>query len=365
MTSDSPSGDSLLVLNAKYHPNEGDRNLAGREFVLSCVIRGNHGMLALIVRDDGFTQGTRKEAADALEQVLCGLLEEGYVPQAAELVSDRSIPYQNREKIGLALVSFCRSAGTGEPLVKMLHARANCPHDTLEECRRALMDITLSGLQKTGDSGPIEALALDRELPQSAHQFFGMKLYEILSSAEDLPGLLKLAEQKGCHDEPRKAATFKLFNSYKSAGSYTSMQALVENQSLLYEARKSMALGIADICIESGNYPLLVSLSRGESVPLNIRLDLEDRIELAAGKAAENAITAGDRTLLSFLSNDERLGEVLRDRCAKALEKLERPTYSGPSLRQSHPPPISDELAATLARKMGRASQPPPPTRKN
>jgi hypothetical protein len=352
MTSDRPTGD--LILNAKYQESAADRKFAAEELVRSCVRKSDYETLMIMVNDIDFSYEARQDATLALIQVVSALCERGSLEPAMKAFSDVRIWYDHREKIGDAIVKACVREGTYEPLVLIIKDK-NCPHKVLEDARHVLPDLVL----KTGSLETIQQLAADNSLPNNTRQLFGMKLFEIHSIDDDLEGLLSLAMNKEAHDEPRKAASFKVFHFYEEAGSFSSMQAMVENASLLYEVRKSMALRIIDLCIESGNYPLLITMGQSSSVPMNIRIELEDKVDLAASKAVQNALSIGDRSVLSFMSHDDRLSDIIKMRAKAAVDKLERAQKGS----NGHPQ-TGQELAARLARTLARDSHPPPSPRK-
>jgi hypothetical protein len=341
--------DTLLILNAKHNPNEEDRKLAGEELVRSCARNLDHNTLLAILGDEGFGDSIKRDAERALAGLMSPLGDTGRLEDGLAIISDDRLPHAAREKTGEAFVDACARAREFPPLIQIIKNKGN-PYAVIEKSKKVLCEL----VEHSGSMEAMAQLAFDRDIPGSIRQFFGMKLYEIHSLDDDLAGLMSIASNKDAHDEPRKAASFKLFHYYEKAGSFSSMQAMIENATLPYEVRKGIALRVIDLCIESGNYPLLIVMGQSSGVPMNIRIDVEDKVDIAAGKAIQNAVAIGDTSLLSFMSHDERLSDILRARSKSELERLSQKGSNG----HAH---SGQELAARLARTLGRASQPPPP----
>ena len=257
----------------------------------------------------------------------------------------------NRILAGEALVEAC-SAGKNpaedlSTLKSILQSEDFHPR-TKELAKKKITDAALLACIRAGSLAPLWDIAGDRTLPRPVLQFAGMKLFEKLSEAGESEGLISLSSGESFHEEPRKAAGFRLLHSYEEEKAYTQLYSLVVKEGLLYEVRKVAGVRLSDLCVKEGNYPLLLRMGSDERVPLNVRIELDIKMEKAAAVAIEDALKRGDSTLLSFISSDERLPEAVRKDARMRQSALARAEWNGSagareafprSERPSGPPP--------------------------
>lgn len=257
----------------------------------------------------------------------------------------------NRKLAGEELISACLAAKDVGTLRRILLEEDFHPR-TREEAKGPIVEAASALCEAEGSSRALLALATDREMPNPVLQFAGMKLFERLCLSMDRDGLLELSSNQSAHEEPRKAAGFRLVHGYEAENAYSLLYSLTVHEGLPYEVRKTAGARLAELSVREGNYPLLLRMGQDTRVPLNLRIELDEKAEKAASRAISDAASGEDHGLLSFIAGDERLSERHRAEAKSRLIALER--------AEGKLVPDKDKEGALLARTRERISTNPP-----
>ncbi len=198
--SSKPLGESVsLILNAKYHPEEASRELAGREAVGFCLKAGDHVSLAVISADEGMPKQVREAARK-------GILPAAET-RAKSLGSDD--PYYDimemealdaKTRKGAAVILFSKHhASADEQGLLRLCCSKDCNYEVRMACGGKLQRIAEEGCRFS----LFFDLTAKADVVYETRKSAGLRLIELAVEQGNFPILLRLGQIEGLPTDVR------------------------------------------------------------------------------------------------------------------------------------------------------------------
>ncbi len=198
--SSKPMGDSVtLILNAKYHPDEASRELAGSEAVEYCIKVGDHVSLANISLDGEMPQTVRAAARK-------GVLPAAETRAKALGNDDPYFDVIETEKLdsslrkGAAVILFSRyHAAADEAGLMRLCCSKQCNYEVRQACGAKLQRIAEDGCRFS----LFFELTANPEVVYETRKSAGLRLLELAVEHGNFPILLRLGQVDGVPTDVR------------------------------------------------------------------------------------------------------------------------------------------------------------------
>jgi hypothetical protein len=249
------------------------------------------------------------------------------------------------------LIDLCKDVGT--------------PPFLAEEARNNILAAAIVAGKNSGTNLPLQDVATRQDVPLEIALHAGVSLVMRYSEPYDEAALWGVLTDPRYHDEARTEAGTAICASAEKCLKYSTLFNLATVQAIPYDVKKPAGLLLIRVAAELGNYPVLLALSAQKSLPVDIRIALEDKVEAAAMTAIELAYAGKDHDILTDISGDNRLPASIRGKAKGCLHDSmhERPV----SASGAPDPQMTAELMYRLGKGAGavRSSIEPPPLEKH
>jgi hypothetical protein len=246
------------------------------------------------------------------------------------------------------LIDLCRDAGS--------------PPFLAEEARKNILAAAMVACKNSGTNLPLQDVATRQDVPVDIAAHAGVFLAIRLSDPYDEKALCGVLKDTRYPDEARAEAGNAIMSHAEKELTFSTLMDLVASPDVIYEVKKPAGHLLIRLAVERGNYPVLISLSSQKSLPIDLRIALEDKVQMAAITAIELAYAEKDFSILTDISDDARLPASIR---GKAMGCLHDSMHEKPASASGAPDPqMTAELMYRLGKGAGavRSSIEPPPT---
>lgn len=240
-----------------------------------------------------------------------------------------------------------------------------------EMFRARILEAAFTAFRVSGSKEPLRDLATREDIPLDIAQCAGVALANAYDSPYDEKKLREILGDKQYHDDARVEAGKHICRHAQENKEFSTLFDLTVSADVIYDVRKPAGHSLIELAVASGNYPILLRLDAQKALPVNIRIELDGKVESAARKAIELAYSEGDFAILQEMSEDRRLPHSIRGRAEGCLFDLThekpkavsdaRPEDAAAELSRG---PMTAELMYRLGKTAGTAhsSTNPPPS---
>jgi hypothetical protein len=210
------------------------------------------------------------------------------------------------------LIDLCKDEGT--------------PPFLAEEARNNILAAAMVACKNSGILSPLQDVAVRQDVPLVIALHAGAALVMRYSEPYDEKALWDILTDKRYHDKACSAAGEAIMNQAEKERKFSTLFNLATSPDVIYEVKKPAGLLLIKLAVEQGNYPVLLSLEGQKSLPVDIRIALEDQVQAAAMTSIELAYAAKDFAILTDVSEDGRLPVSIRGKAMGCLHDSMHPT---------------------------------------
>ncbi len=255
--------------------------------------------------------------------------------------------HSQRLECGRELVG--RMTENGEFGTLLLISRDEAFHpDTRDAASLNILSAVFNRCRRDGHFGAMFDAASDSGMPSVVKLHAGAALIQRIAKGDE-GALSRIVRGASFHQDIRLEAGHALLALLRASGSFTGVFSLATEGEVPYGVKKAAGHVLIEMAVESGNYPILLRLSR-EKLPMDLIVAMEGKVPEAAFKAIEAAALAGDRCLLGAIESDARLDAAVRQKASMAL--------GGPT-SPAHAYAPDPAMASEMVRRLGRPHHAP------
>ncbi len=188
-----------------------------------------------------------------------------------------------------------------------------------EEARLNILAAAITACKNSGLSLPLLDVATRQDVPLEIAMHAGVFLVVRLSEPYDAEALRGVLTDRRFHDEARTEAGKAMMAHAEKIHGFSALFDLATAPEIMYDVKKPAGKLLIKMAVDQGNYPIIIALDAQKTLPVDIRIALEDKVEEAAKTAIELAYAENDFAILTDISNDKRLPVSVRDRALGCL----------------------------------------------
>jgi uncharacterized protein (UPF0147 family) len=236
------------------------------------------------------------------------------------------------------LIDLCKDEGT--------------PPFLAEEARNNILAAAMTACKNSGTLTPLQDVAVRQDVPLVIALHAGAALVMRYSEPYDEKALWDILTDKRYHDKACSAAGEAIMKQAEKELKFSTLFNLATSPDVIYEVKKPAGLLLIKLAVEQGNYPILLAMEGQKSLPVDIRIALEDQVQAAAMTSIELAYAAKDFAILTDISEDGRLPVSIRGKAMGCLHDSMPPTPE-PEAAERPDPVMTAELMMRLGVSAG------------
>jgi len=254
--------------------------------------------------------------------------------------------------------AICRDAGTKAIESLREHGRYSAmidlcvdedtPPFLAEAARLNILAAAITACKNSGLNLPLLDVATRQDVPLEIAMHAGVFLVVRLSEPYDAAALRGVLTDLRFHDEARTEAGKAIMAHAEKTRGFSALFDLATAPEIIYDVKKPAGKLLIQMAADQGNYPILIALNAQKTLPVDIRIALEDKVEEAARTAIELAYAEKDFAILTDISNDKRLPVSVRGR---ALGCLHDTVHEKPAAPADGP---DKQMTAELMYRLGK-----------